>query len=521
MEIITIDDCSDDGLSYESLTRPFNVSYIRNSRRLGVAASRDLGIDLCRTPYFLLLDAHMRFYDRRWPERLISLLNKDDRVIICCQTRFLTKNETNTVVHNTECPNVFGAFSTFSVDRYWPDIEWNLNEQQIGQNTEFIGNVLGAGYAASKRYWSYIKGLQGLRKYGCDEALLSFKVWREGGKCILVKDVIIGHIYRTASPYKRYMAEEISNNLLVSYLTFSQSYYCYAKAIALQKDRDLYYKSMRILQLYSPEIEKLKKYLNSIYTKSFNDVLQIHRCRLYGKETTNKQSSLYHQINKFILNNPSKKFGLFEGMTGQLLWFCLYNKWSNGGILDDTIQSLWEDICDAVKSRSLSWNFSQGVAGIGWAYMYLYTRQLLDDYPEDILYEIDMQMQEVDLNRMPISNFGLGAGGVLAYVTLRITTGQPDWNVSYLKKLNIISQKIIENPSSDMPSVFYALYYLDMQKKGIEKRTYLPKISEWLLSNQHLPLNMKYWKPAIYNGCIGAVISLIDNEINNKNKFYV
>ena len=141
VEIIIIDDCSDDGWSYESLTRPFNVSYVKNNIRMGVAASRDLGVCLCRTPYFLLLDAHMRFYDEKWPGRLVSLLDKDDRVVICCQTRFLTKNETNIVVHNTECPNVFGAFSTFSLDNYWPDIEWSLNEQQKGQNIEFIGNI--------------------------------------------------------------------------------------------------------------------------------------------------------------------------------------------------------------------------------------------------------------------------------------------------------------------------------------------------------------------------------------------
>lgn len=516
VEIIIIDDCSDDGWPYESLTRPFNVSYVKNSRRMGVATCRDLGVSLCRTPYFLLLDAHMRFYDGKWPNRLVSLLYKDDRVIICCQTRFLIKNEANYVIHNTECPNVFGAFSTFSVDKYWPDIEWNLNEQQIGQNIELIGNILGAGYAASKRYWSYIKGLQGLRKYGCDEAMLSFKVWREGGKCLLVKDVIIGHIYRTASPYQHYMAEEISNNLLVSYLTFSQSYYCYASAIALQKDRELYFNSLRILQLYSLEIEKLKNYLNSIYTKSFDEVLQIHRCRLYGKDTTKKQTTLYHQINKYILNNPTNKIGLFEGMTGQLLWFCLFNKWNSGMNLDNIIQKLWSDICDAVKDRSLSWNFSQGIAGIGWAYMFLYTRQLLDSYPEDILYEIDMQIQEIDFNRISISNFAMGAGGILAYIILRKATGHPSWDVSKLEKLNIISQKIIDDPSSDTPSVFYAMYYLDIQKNGIEINTYHPRVSEWLLTNQNIPLNMKYWEPTIFNGCIGAVIGLIDNECNNK-----
>ena len=55
-----------------------------------------------------------------------------------------------------------------------------------------------------------------------------------------------------------------------------------------------------------------------------------------------------------------------------------------------------------------------------------------------------------------------------------------------------------------------------MQKNGIEKNTYYPKISEWLLTNQHLAFNMKYWEPTIFNGCIGAVICSIDNECNNK-----
>lgn len=521
VEIIVIDDCSNDGWPYESLADPFNVSYLKNDCRLGVAASRDLGVGLCRTPYFLLLDAHMRFYDGKWPKRLVSLLEEDDRVVICCQTRFLKKDENGVVTYDSECPDVFGAFSTFCVDRYWPDIEWNLKEQHAGQDIEIIANVLGAGYAASKRYWAYIKGLQGLRKYGCDEALLSFKVWREGGKCLLLKDVVIGHIYRTKSPYRHYMVEEISNNLLVSYLTFSQSYYCYALAVALHKDRGLCLKSMRLLRLYHREIEELKTYLNSIYTKSFESVLRIHRKRLCVEDATSRLSSLYHQINKFVLDNPSKKLGLYDGMTGQLLWFCLYNKWSNGKNQDNTIQSLWKDICDAVASRSLSWNFSQGVAGIGWAYMYLYTRQLLDGYPEHVLHDIDRQIQEINLDKISTTDFALGAGGILAYATLRNATGQPDWNAAYSEELKAISQRIIENPSSDMPSVFYATYYLDMQKNGVEKDTYLPKVSEWLLTNQHVPSNMEYWEPTVFDGCIGAVIGLIDNECNTKNEDYV
>ena len=52
VDVITINDCS--------------VISLENEVRMGVAASRDYGINYCTTPYFLLLDGHMRFYDAAW-----------------------------------------------------------------------------------------------------------------------------------------------------------------------------------------------------------------------------------------------------------------------------------------------------------------------------------------------------------------------------------------------------------------------------------------------------------------------
>ena len=43
---------------------------------MGVGASRDLGVKLCQTPYFILLDAHMRFYEKIWAGRIIEELEK-------------------------------------------------------------------------------------------------------------------------------------------------------------------------------------------------------------------------------------------------------------------------------------------------------------------------------------------------------------------------------------------------------------------------------------------------------------
>lgn len=46
-----------------------------------------------------------------------------------------------------------------------------------------------------------LRGLEGLRNYGADEQFISLKVWCEGGRCTLLKDVVIGHIYRKRAPY--------------------------------------------------------------------------------------------------------------------------------------------------------------------------------------------------------------------------------------------------------------------------------------------------------------------------------
>ncbi|MDR2409006.1 MAG: glycosyltransferase, partial [Bacteroidales bacterium] len=77
IDIILINDASDDNFDYQTVAEKYQTTYILNEKRLGVAASRELGIKLCRTAYFLLLDAHMRFYDDIWYQRIIAELDVD------------------------------------------------------------------------------------------------------------------------------------------------------------------------------------------------------------------------------------------------------------------------------------------------------------------------------------------------------------------------------------------------------------------------------------------------------------
>jgi glycosyltransferase involved in cell wall biosynthesis len=59
IEFILIDDNSVDGYNYISVAKRNNATLITHSKQLGVSPSRNDGVELCKTPYFLFLDAHM------------------------------------------------------------------------------------------------------------------------------------------------------------------------------------------------------------------------------------------------------------------------------------------------------------------------------------------------------------------------------------------------------------------------------------------------------------------------------
>ncbi len=63
--IILINDNSNDNFNYYEMTLRYgdHITYILHNERKGVAESRNEGVHLSETPYILLLDGHMRFYE--------------------------------------------------------------------------------------------------------------------------------------------------------------------------------------------------------------------------------------------------------------------------------------------------------------------------------------------------------------------------------------------------------------------------------------------------------------------------
>lgn len=277
IDILVINDASQMLYDYEEMLRPYPaVTYLRNEKRMGVAACRDMGVRQIKTPYFLFLDAHMRFYEAGWDRRLVGYLAEDDRRLLCCQTYALAKDESGDVEPIPNRGVSYGALLPFEGSRpLYP--RWIFGEDPA-PDKELIDTpcVFGAAYAASKRYWTYLRGLEGLIYYGYDEPYISLKVWMEGGRCQLIKDLLAGHIYRKRSPYRVTPDELMYNPLWIATLLLPDEEKENVYAVYRQQGELLFQKMMARMEENRELLQELKTYYTQILRTDFGCVKQLN-----------------------------------------------------------------------------------------------------------------------------------------------------------------------------------------------------------------------------------------------------
>lgn len=500
--IIVINDLSDDGYDYGKDLEGLPVRYVRNTERRGVAGCRDYGVSLCGTPYFLLLDAHMRFYDGRWADIIAGMLEEDDRRILCCQGAFLRKDASGTVYVRKECPPGYGARIRFDGCALWPDITWRYEECRPGEDTEPIPVVLGAGYAASVRYWKYLRGLEGLHCYGSDEPYISLKVWMEGGRCVLMKNVVAGHIYRDRSPFARYLEEEIYNRLMIAHTLFPGDYRRTAHAVASCRYRVWYTQALQILERNRAWLDGLKAYYRSIMTVPFLDVAAMNR-NVNPRELEDAKACVARadEFCVHLLRNMPEACGLYDGKTAALVWMCLYAGYTHSVEAAGHAGKILAGIQEAVGRGGMPRDFAGGAAGIGWALITLHNGGYLPDIPSGLLDGIDGIVLGADTGGAASAGADGGAAGLFAYLSSRKRTAGCSGRMSGAAALRGMAEKVLDT-SYDVKEVYYALSFLDDDAE----QDSLHDIGEWAGGGTLLPEDSSGWDTSYRNGCIGTFV---------------
>ena len=269
--IILINDCSDDGLNYDFLAKKYNCKYVKNTERIGVAASRDKGVSMVETPYVLIIDAHMRFYKNNWKNIIIGNLKNNDRAIYCAVSKGINEDwETNSMV---------GYCAYFSNDKktYGSTLEpkWIKNNKISLDSNQQVPCVLGATYAFSKKYWQLLNGLDGLEEYACDELFMSLKTFLEGGKCILMNNVEIGHLYRQKHPYSvlglNYSYNKTFIIKTVIPIGLQKEYLSFLNGSSYKRD------IMDKLKINKKKIQQDRNYYKSIFTVPFEEFIEFNK----------------------------------------------------------------------------------------------------------------------------------------------------------------------------------------------------------------------------------------------------
>lgn len=425
IDILVINDASDDGFNYDDIIQNHDILYIKNNTRLGVAASRDLGVKNCKTPYFLLLDAHMRFYDNKWVDRISSELDCDNRTLLCCQTASILTDKNGKILENQVSNPSFGAYINLK-DTYFEPV-WIKNHSLCNSLTVTIPCVLGAGYACSKKYWQYLKGLNGLVSYGNDEPYISLKVWLEGGSCKLLKNVVIGHIYRLKEDtpfYANDLILRLYNRLFLAELLLpcilKRKFYSWYRYTMVETF------NQTMLQLFNnrTNIIKLKDYYRTIFNYEYSYFEKFNKLH-YPDDILNKvtEDSCAKTLNEVFLkiqqNTSTASFGLLNGEMGKIIFLFHYSVYVD----NNEIRLFAEDRLDNLLTRingCMYYGLNSGLSGIGWGIEYLNEQGFINGDTNEILEEFDGKIMEISAQRINDLSQENGLGGIVLYLLARL-----------------------------------------------------------------------------------------------------
>lgn len=489
VDIIVLDDASDDDYDYLQDIKECHVSFIRNEIRIGAAATKNKGVRLATTPYVLIIDAHMRFYGSSWLSEYLSALKENGSRIICCQTKALKMEEDGTVSCG-EHALTKGAYLSFDREIVFPSALWNTQITRPLKN-EAIPCILGATYATSKDYWNKIKGLDGLIHYGSEESYLSMKAWLEGGGCYFLANVTIGHIYRTKAPYVTTYAKHIYNNFFIAEVLFPAHLKCLLHAKCKERNAKLYQEVCELLSIKDKNIENAKKEIGFLKEVPFEKILQMNDLIMPDKKKLiDEESRILPAIRDMVLEKHDLSF---EETLLSILFLCDYTCLYHDPKAERHAESLLSDlISQTEKPQPIS--FSYGICGLGWLLLTLESKKVINNDITDLLAMIDERVMTYNPVFDKDKSLETGSGGVIAYcATRRYLSDQTAFTKEFMDIVKNEADRM-KDKSSDWRCVYFSMLLLS--KKDIKAcRFDFPNIMDIYVFPQTVPKNPKYWKP--------------------------
>jgi glycosyltransferase involved in cell wall biosynthesis len=224
-EFILINDDPNDPEFIDELDKykdKVKIQLIKNDQRYGCHHSRCVGIKQATTPYIITMDAHMRFIDNGWLDKLFYHAQQENKTIFSALTVGVKESGQLNNNKSSGCDILFKNKNPYlKTDDSILSPKWRkFKHTEVPAE---VPCVMGACYIMSRDWINYIKRQEGLVFWGSTEACISLKSWLMGGSCKLIPDAIVGHIYRKKGeklPWTMYTWFKFYNKMYLIYTLF-------------------------------------------------------------------------------------------------------------------------------------------------------------------------------------------------------------------------------------------------------------------------------------------------------------
>jgi glycosyltransferase involved in cell wall biosynthesis len=287
-EIIAI--CDAPEYKFEEAMRRFtNVRFVKNATTIGLGACRSMGINTASAPVVLVIDAHMRFSNDDWVNKIYNAAMEHPKTLWC--TRSYVLRDTMTVQQLSPYKDVLSIAVNYAVGAtilfdksnkkpYPLSLKWITKSSFLDNYSGYVPCVLGANYFGNTQWLRKIRSFEGLLSWGFSEQHVSIKNWLLGGDCRGLDTVAIGHIFRTTRPYRTDFSYLLYNILFTANVLFAE-------------ELDFFNDFMYILESRYVDNSSYKSALNLLNER--RDIVNIYKHTFLA----NKQMLIVDYLKKF------------------------------------------------------------------------------------------------------------------------------------------------------------------------------------------------------------------------------